>query len=566
MDLSSELISQFVRATKDDKKTKSETTVYGTVVVYEGKTFVKIDGSDRLTPVSTTADVQPDERVMVTIKDHSATITGNMSSPAARTEDVKQNSGKIDEFDIVMSHKVTTDDLEAINAMLNKLIADSANVSDLTAITAQIERINAIFADIDHVSANNIEALYAEIESLRAVFGEFDNLSTEELEVINADIDKLKAYTADFTYVSADRLEALKANVKELDVKKLNAEDANIRFANIDFANITELAVENLNAKWGLIQGLTSENGVFTGELVGVTIKGDLIEGGTIKADKLIIKDSKDGLYYKLNFESGNFTDAEEVPEDGIHGKAIIAKSLTADQINVSDLVAFGAKIGGFNIADGAIYSGTKASVDNPTRGIYLDDDGQIALGDSTYFLRYFKENSYVRSDEESDVGDGILLNDVLTTSDDPVYVHTDDEGVKTYFTVVGETYYKVIVDEKYKLAISAESVWFGDDGKTSADDVRKLTEHVKIGEFVDPDTGDVNPSVELAEGDSDHKQVITNKKTMFMDGGMVRTTIDTDGVHANNLTADGEIRHGQYRWSVRPNGNYRLSWMEVDE
>lgn len=90
MGLSSDLISQFVKATNDAAKTKTETTVYGTIVEYSGSTYVKIDGSDLLTPISTTVDVKHGERVTVMIKNHTATITGNISSPAARTDDVKE--------------------------------------------------------------------------------------------------------------------------------------------------------------------------------------------------------------------------------------------------------------------------------------------------------------------------------------------------------------------------------------------------------------------------------------------------------------------------------------------
>ena len=36
MTLSNELISQFVKATKDDTKTKTDKTVYGTIVEYNG--------------------------------------------------------------------------------------------------------------------------------------------------------------------------------------------------------------------------------------------------------------------------------------------------------------------------------------------------------------------------------------------------------------------------------------------------------------------------------------------------------------------------------------------------
>ena len=56
MGLSSDLISQFVKITKDQTTVKKESTVYGTTVKYQDKIYVKLDGSDLLTPVETTAD------------------------------------------------------------------------------------------------------------------------------------------------------------------------------------------------------------------------------------------------------------------------------------------------------------------------------------------------------------------------------------------------------------------------------------------------------------------------------------------------------------------------------
>lgn len=89
MALSNNLISQFVKATSDNNKsTKNEGTAYGTTDIYNGKTYVKLDGSEQLTPVSTTANTKSGERVMVKIKNHSATIVGNLTSPAARIGDV----------------------------------------------------------------------------------------------------------------------------------------------------------------------------------------------------------------------------------------------------------------------------------------------------------------------------------------------------------------------------------------------------------------------------------------------------------------------------------------------
>ena len=46
MGLSSDLISNFAKVTKNENKKKSEATVSGTVVIYGNITYVKFDGSD----------------------------------------------------------------------------------------------------------------------------------------------------------------------------------------------------------------------------------------------------------------------------------------------------------------------------------------------------------------------------------------------------------------------------------------------------------------------------------------------------------------------------------------
>ena len=395
MGLSNDLISQFVKATKDTAKTNNGTTVYGTIVTYNDKNYVRIDGSDLLTPITTTTDTKDGERVTVSIKDHTATVTGNISSPSARTDDVKEVSNKIVEFNTVIAHKITTDDIKAINAIFDKLKADSVNVSDLNAVYAEIETLQAEIAKFDSVSAKDVETINASIENLRATFGKFTDLSTEDLKAINADIDSLKAYTAEFTYVSADKLSAINAEVKKLDTEKLNAKDAEIKYANIDFTNIGKAAMEYFYATSGLIKDVVVGDSTITGELVGVTIKGDLIEGNTVKADKLVVK-GEDGLYYKLNVSAGATTSEQVSTEDlqnGLSGSAIIAKTITAEKISIKDLVAFDATIGGFKITNNAIHSGVKESADNNTRGVYMDNSGQFAVGDSSNYLKYYRDS-----------------------------------------------------------------------------------------------------------------------------------------------------------------------------
>ena len=94
MSLSSDLISQFARITNDNSKRDKGTVItYCTTILRGDSMYVKSDGSDVLTPVSSTVNVRDNERVTVMIKNHTATITGNITSPAANSKD-SSDAGK----------------------------------------------------------------------------------------------------------------------------------------------------------------------------------------------------------------------------------------------------------------------------------------------------------------------------------------------------------------------------------------------------------------------------------------------------------------------------------------
>jgi len=449
VELSSELISQFVKSTKDTETKSSESTAYGTIVV-SGKTYVQLDGSDLLTPISTTTDAKDGERVTVLIKNHTATVTGNISSPSARTDDVKEVGKQITELDIVMAYKITTDNITAVNGYIDNLVSITGKFEELSSITAEFESIKVEFANLEHISATDMEVLNAKIDNLTAEAIDTGILSADDITALEAEIGSLKAYTADFTYVSAESLEAVKADIKtlhteklsvdeanikyativrletseanitklqteklsaveadlkyatigrleasegnitKLQTEKLSAEDAKLIYANIDFSNIGVAAIEKLFSDSGIIEELVVSDGKITGELVGVTIKGDLIEGNTIVADKLVVK-GEDGLYYKLNTD-GATVESEQTDYNSLNGSVITAKSITATKISVDDLVAFDATIGGFVITDKDIHADVKESVDSVAPGIYLDKEGQFSVGDGDNHIKYYKD------------------------------------------------------------------------------------------------------------------------------------------------------------------------------
>ena len=393
MTLSNDLASQFAKLLNDgnDKKPK-ETSMYGTFVESDKKKYVKLDGSELLTPVIQTAAAKDGERVTVTVKNRTAVVTGNLSSPAARSGDVEDLSAKVLSVEELMAKKVSTDELEATIGRIETLETDNATIRDtLTAQSAKIDDLEADNATINGtLTAQSAKIDNLETTKLSAEIAEITYATITNLDATNVAIRNLDADYGKFKDATVESFRATEADIESLNTTKLSAEQADIRYANIDFSNIGKAAIEQFYATSGIIKDLVIGDQTVTGELVGVTIKGDLIEGNTIKADKLVVKGS-DGLYYKLNV-SAETVETEQTDQNSLNGSIIAAKSITATKISVEDLVAFDATIGGFNITDNAIYSGVKSSIDNTTRGIYQDKDGQIAFGDGDYFLKYFKD------------------------------------------------------------------------------------------------------------------------------------------------------------------------------
>ncbi len=395
MPLSSELVSQFAKLTSNKPKEEKESTVYGTTVIQNGNKYVKLDGSELLTPASFTTNIADGERVTVLIKNHMAIVTGNITSPAARTDEVEEVGDKADAAEAAVK-ELAADNIK----VKQKLEAQEGTIKDLTSDNVTIK--NKL--DAQEASIGNLKVENASIAGkLEAAEGNISNLQADNVTI-------------------KESLTAAKASIKDLDAKKLSATQADLKYANIDFSNIGKAAIENFYATSGIIKDLVIGDTSVTGKLVGVTITGDLIEGGTVKADKLVVL-GEDGLYYKLNVNALGEAVASSDPkyQNGLDGSVIVAKSITAEKVNVHDLVAFDATIGGFKITDSSIYSGAKESATNTTSGIYLDKNGQISFGDADNFIRYYKasDGTYKLEISAANIsiksgGEGSNLNDEI--------------------------------------------------------------------------------------------------------------------------------------------------------
>ena len=224
MGLSNDLISQFVKITKDQTTVKKESIVYGTTVNYQDKMYVKIDGSDLLTPVETTADILDGERVTVMIKDHTATVTGNISSPSANSTVVKQVvtdvevlSQTVGEFDSVIANVVTTEILNAEIANINNLIANNATITN-----AEIENLKANKAEIkDLTAANaNITDLTAKVAKIGTLIG--NNANIDDIQSLILTSKNVTIENALIKDAMIDTVSASKVNTGTLNTNNVN--------------------------------------------------------------------------------------------------------------------------------------------------------------------------------------------------------------------------------------------------------------------------------------------------------------------------------------------------------
>lgn len=528
MALSQDLISKFAKLT-NAKKEDEGATLKGTYKKMNGKEYVQLEGSDIWTPVESTVEAEDGEKVKVTIKDHAATIIGNISSPSARTKSVQDLKQEVDEYgntiqqldntiiqqgnSIIQMNNTINQQGNTINqhdnaihqqgnaiTQINNSITQQNNVIDQmgntitqhgdniysmnNTITQQgnnINQMNNVIQQQDNVinqqsniinqqgniitqQGNDITSINNKInqqddtiESMNNTIVMHSNSITQQGNqilqqdnVIRQQGNTITEHNADITILNSGfsiidgHLTGLSsAVIDDLTTNVLNAE-----YAEIDFANINTAAVQKVFSDSGIIRDLVVEDQHITGELVGVTIDGDLINANTLKADRLVVKGS-DGLYYKLNIDGLNniavenatqFVLLDSEPDDwetnwldyyeidntqyvhltgnqaptwsqntyyklkneyqsGLDGTNIVAKSITAEKISVTDLVSFGATIGGFIIDQNSIHSIGKDTVISPSDGLYLGSDGELALGrENGNHIKYYKnsDDNYV--------------------------------------------------------------------------------------------------------------------------------------------------------------------------
>lgn len=341
MGLSYDLISEFVKITNDKQEKPKEGTVYATIVGSGNEKYVKIDGSNLLTPMDTTTDIEDGERVTVMIKDHKATVTGNITSPSVSSSTVNTVVGN-----------VVGDNFSIINSQIENLVAkdsylENAYVENSTVVNSKIENLEATDSRIENSVVENFNVVNGVVQDLKA--------TNADIEILNADFAEIKTLVNG--NLTSDNILAFK-----ITADKVTMEDAFIKDAMIDSVSAAKLNAGRINTSEVTIG---SEDG---GMLITGSTQQFTDKNGNVRIQ--IGKDSTGDFTFILYGEDGQ---GQIINQNGITATAI------GDGLIVNDMINNNAAISGSKLDISSVI--TQINNDNSTTiqssKIYLDGQSQ---------------------------------------------------------------------------------------------------------------------------------------------------------------------------------------------
>lgn len=275
------------------------TTAMGTVsrIANDGVIWVNLNGSDIETPVAvTSSEVKQGQQVSVVIRNGYASITGNVSDPAAGSSRVTNVEG------------------------------------DIVKVVNHVDMVKTELVEADRVLARDIEADHARFNTLDTEYARIDaaNIGTETVQ--NSWINKLMVQTG---------LLATDGTIFTLDAIQVNA--ANITAGTLD----VERLVVTVNGEKYLVHvdpgtGTPSYEKLDGGVIEDLTITTDKLVAGAVTADKITTANIE-GPGGWINLRNGTFLYSNAETGDGISwdGRHLrIGAAATIAGVDVETIIA----------------------------------------------------------------------------------------------------------------------------------------------------------------------------------------------------------------------------------
>lgn len=274
-----------------------------------------------------------------------------------------------------------------------KVLVKSAYNNVDTSLTISSVTMFALEPEEEVIEIGASVSTYTEQSASNAssVAAEFINLKLNSLNVDSADIRYLKtvnleAEVAKLGYVKADVIEAnyVKTIYLEAEVAKLGyvtAGTVEAQYARLDKANIGTGWIDSAMIGEGVVGAVQIADGSITDAKI-VELTANKITAGTLSVERLEIRGTANSIVYALNNITGALQaqnvdtlngeiltprsitadrivagaiTAKEIAAGAITANHILAGAITADKLDVRDLSAISALIGGWELLDGVI-------------------------------------------------------------------------------------------------------------------------------------------------------------------------------------------------------------------
>ena len=426
MDLSNDLISQFVKMTNDtEKKQTQDTTLYGTVVEYGDGHYVQLDGSDLMTPVDTTVDIQADDRVTVMIKKHGATVTGNISNPSASISRLESVDGHV---------SIVEQTADKINWIVSSGTSSANMTLTSNALSAIAENIDltgkVTFSSLDDDLQGDIEVVYDVKNDVDDVKDDIDGVKSDVNSWKYSDttlIDGGKIYTGSIT---ADKINVNNLAVSgELLTGVLNGvngiylgQGASIYGAMYGYKSQTDTTERwRISSDgWGSFDGAEFDSDVTVGDQL--TTNGNIVGKGNLTLTGTMYVSTVNSSSYNWRITSGGWVYAsgfESAGNTNIGGNLDVSGHTYVGALTGSDWSV--SSSGWCYFEDGGQFNANVTCSGRITGGSFYTTGGTYIGSD-----RNIKENiQYINSESAAMMLLDETESDSLTTSDMLEFIET---------------------------------------------------------------------------------------------------------------------------------------------
>ena len=481
MALTDNLVAQFVKITNDNNQKTPQTTAYGKAVVIGNQTYVCLDGSDILTPVTTTVEVKNEDRVAVSIENHTAVITGNVTDPSAGSENVAGFFSEVIKENNRIAARVGAIDgsLTQLELLHNQITAKVENMQgDMSTVEQSLDSIKASVRDAN----GNIAELELRVDLFEVTV---DNIN------LNGFVTFTHLETPGSTTISGSNITSGQIT------------GATLRTATL--TDTTGVAIEANSVKIGSAGLFFNSNrfdiqckkNIAIGSMGDITIMAGLEQSGTASGDGIVnIPDAT--LKAQKLIVVGNTS---------LQGTCAVSGAISGSSLSVVNSVT---ATNGFNSTNGGVYvSGaitTTGGSINATSGtitgknlkasanvncVGLGVSGDMSVSNNAYIKYLYVNGTWVSSDaklktdirylgvDDQTIGNSGLMapNTNITTGDMHTFVETlpltsyrlkseVDEGVD-------RTYYSFIAQDLLYTKVGSELIdVFDDEGNMIKDGV----------------------------------------------------------------------------------------------